>query len=687
MPTVDPAAQVAWYLAHGYRIVTWPGVGDAKGPTTKGWPSHPFTQADYHRGDRVGLLLGTEISPGKFLHDVDIDWAPGALIAQNLLPPSGFVFGHGAKRISHYFYTLPEALPSCRYEALDGTCLLELRGTKREGDVGYQTMVPPSVWSKNGVSEPLAWVHEGAPAHLDTAVLRARLTYGALGMLLAHTFGQNGFGHAVRLAWAGFLLRAGIPPEVLISLGEGISAICNNTELTDVRRVVESTVARLATEKKRVSGGPALAAVVGAQGKALVTRINEWLGRDSDFVRRSVGGAVIKDHLENIARAVEKLGHELSHDQFSGRLLLDRVQALEDQQVLDLWFRIDREFHFRPTKDFFITALQHLAWSHSVHPVRDYLQSLTWDGVPRVEQWLVSSAGAVPSAYLYAVSRIVLVAAVRRIRDPGVKYDEMLVLEGQQGLNKSSALRALCPKGEWFSDDLPLNLTSQRMIESTQGKWIIEASDLAGKRKTDIEQLKSMLSRQVDGPARMAYARLPVERPRQFIIVGTTNSAAYLTDPTGARRFWPVQIKAFDVAWIHEHRDQLWAEASVRELQGESIRLPEELWPEAAEEQEKRREVDTWEGVLRRVLLGTPPGHDGRRQIATSALWDALGIPVERRDRGGSIRITEIMQRLGFKRTKVRPAGEEQQVGFITDRSELLELGESVEDLADVVTF
>jgi predicted P-loop ATPase len=189
-----------------------------------------------------------------------------------------------------------------------------------------------------------------------------------------------------------------------------------------------------------------------------------------------------------------------------------------------------------------------------------------------------------------------------------------------------------------------------------------------------------MLSRQVDGPARMAYAHFAVERPRHFILIGTTNNSTYLTDSTGGRRFWPIDVQRFDIEWIREHRDQLWAEACAREAAGASIRLHENLWPEATEQQEKRREVDPWEIVIRRKLMDGDKGSysDGRIRVVTSALWDAIGIPIERRDRMGQIRISEIMQRLGFKRTRVRPHGEEVQVGFVQDRNviELREEGE-----------
>jgi predicted P-loop ATPase len=670
---LTPRQLVEQYLKHGYRLVFWPANGDQKGPKEAGWTSKVYTLDDYKDGYRVGAVTGAEIEPGKFLVDVDIDWTPGSLVAQNLLPPTGFVYGRSSKRVSHCFYTLPETVPTVRYEDIDKTVLLELRGTTSSGSLGMQSMVPPSVWSKDKKNEPLAFVKSDKPAHLETAQLKHRVTLAAIGMLLSKHFGKNGFGHEPRLAWAGYMLRAGVPVDDLIAMGEAISIHCNNQELKDVRLVVESTASRLASDAKKIKGGPALAKLMGEKGKAIIARINEWLGLDADFARNSEG-QIVKDSQRNIKRAITLLGHELSYDEFADKILLDRAKPLEDREVNDLWLRIDEDYHFRPTFMFFEKVIKRLAWDNSFHPVKDYIASLQWDGEPRIDTWLRDYAGAEDSEYLRAVSSIVLIAAIRRIRTPGCKYDELLVLEGEQGLNKSSALRALCPRSDWFSDDLPLNLNSQRMIESTLGKWIIEAADLAGKRKAEVEQLKATLSRQIDGPARLAYAHLPVERKRQFVAIGTTNSAAYLTDPTGARRFWPVRIARFDVQKILDNRDQLWAEAAYRESQGESIRLAEELWPVAAVEQDARREIDPWEGIIRNHLLTIEVSTDGKLRVVTEEIWQALGIQVERRDRYGSMRITEIMQRLGFVRSRVRPRGEAVQVGFVSENVTKLEL-------------
>ena len=205
--------------------------------------------------------------------------------------------------------------------------------------------------------------------------------------------------------------------------------------------------------------------------------------------------------------------------------------------------------------------------------VIDYLNALVWDGVPRLDRWLVDCAGAEDSPYVRAASRAMLVAAVRRARHPGCRFDQMPVLEGPQGCGKSSALRVLAVEDAWFADFLPItDGDARKIIEATQGKWIVEAGELAGMKSSDSSTLKSFLSRSTD-EARMAYQRDRTRVPRQFVIVGTTGSSDYLRD-TGNRRFWPVRVVHFDLARLTEIRDQLWAEAAVAEAAGEAIDLP-----------------------------------------------------------------------------------------------------------------
>ncbi len=667
---MTPRAVVQSYIEQGFQVVFWPGTGDWKGPREKDWINKRYTLADYAEGDRVGIMHGVEITPGKFVVDVDVDWGPGVEIAKALLPLTQLIWGRTSKRVSHCLYTTPDVIGMYAYKDVgkDPVTLIEFRSDK------HQSMAPPSIWEKDGKKEPLDFVANGQPTFVDSAAkLKQRACLAAIGMLLAKHLGRNGFGHETRLAWAGFLLRAGIGVEDLVVMGNAMSVVCNNTEVGDVRRVIESTVTGLAAkESKKVKGGPALAKIIGEHGKAVINRINEWIGRDSDFIRNQ-NGMIIARHHGNVMRAIELLDHHLTYDEFAEQMLMNG-RPLEDPQWKALYIDIETEHHFQPPQDYFRLVIEDTAHRNKFHPVKQYLDTLTWDNVARIDEWLITSASADDTPYVRAISAIMLIAAVRRIHHPGAKYDEMVVWESPQGMNKSSAAQALCPNPQWFSDDLRLNLHAKELIEATLGKWIIEASDLAGKKKAEIEQLKAMLSRQRDGPARMAYAHFPVQRPRHFIIIGTTNSSAYLTDSTGSRRFWPMAVRRFDIEWITKHRDQLWAEACVREAKGESIRLPEALWPHAGQEQDKRQEIDPWETILRRTLLKITPASDDRRRVATSALWDALNVPSERRDRYGAIRISEIMSRLGFKRTRVRPDGEEVQVGYVQD-TEDIELG------------
>jgi predicted P-loop ATPase len=248
--------------------------------------------------------------------------------------------------------------------------------------------------------------------------------------------------------------------------------------------------------------------------------------------------------------------------------------------------------------------------------VPNYLAALVWDGTPRIDRWLIDCAGAEDSAYVRSASRAMLVAAVRRARHPGCRFDHLPLITGPQGCCKSSALRLLAVEADWFSDDLPLGADTRRLIEATAGKWIVEACELEGlfgiKRsalaeKDDDEDdehddeaddaddeaddadeddqddeeedelppaaaLKSFLARSVD-EARMAYQRERTRVPRQFVVVGTTAATPYLQDPTGNRRIWPIRVRRFDLARLAEVRDQLWAEAAAAEAAGESIFL------------------------------------------------------------------------------------------------------------------
>ncbi len=281
-PTTTPSRHIVeWYYANGFDPVFWKANGDSKGPHESGWPGKTYTPSDYQEGYRAGLKTGVELSPGKFFHDIDIDWAAGAQIALALLPATAFLYGRASKRISHCGYTLPEALPSFKYiDPSDQSTLIELRGTTLDGTIGCQSMAPPSVWSKDGKREPLNFVRMRPPDYLDDArLLTQPTTHSAIAMVLARHLGQKGFGHEQRLAWAGFLLRTGLSKEECVAIGNAILLYTGNKDKTDIKLAVESTAKSLDADGKKVQGGPALAKMLGAHGPAIIARILEWLGK------------------------------------------------------------------------------------------------------------------------------------------------------------------------------------------------------------------------------------------------------------------------------------------------------------------------------------------------------------------------------------------------------------------------
>lgn len=359
----------------------------------------------------------------------------------------------------------------------------------------------------------------------------------------------------------------------------------------------------------------------------------------------------------NIRMSIRKQGVHLWWDEFADRKFIEGLQGfgphLDDRAVVRLWINAQEEHRLRTGKEFFHDVVSDYALSNRRHPVRSYLEEVadTWDATPRVDTWLIDYAGAEDTLYVRAVARLSLVAAVRRIIQPGCKFDEMPVLEGPQGGGKSSLLRSLCPDESWFTDDLPLDGEAKRFIEAVKGKWIVEAGELKGMRKAEADALKSALSRQVDR-ARMAYGREPVELPRQCVIFGTTNSERYLKDTTGNRRFWPIRCGTLDVAGLASVRDQLWAEAARLEADGASIRLDPALYPHAAEAQDARRQEDPFMEALEPALSGLVG------KLRAQDAWTIVGkADVGTRTQDDMTRLGEAMRMLGWERRQRRFGG------------------------------
>ncbi len=240
-------------------------------------------------------------------------------------------------------------------------------------------------------------------------------------------------------------------------------------------------------------------------------------------------------------------------------------------------------------------AVQTIAREHPFHPIRDYFDSLTWDGVSRIDDWLVLYIGADPSDYARAVGAKWLIGAVARTYRPGCKNDTCLIFEGPQGTLKSTALRVLAEP--WVTDDMP-ELGNKDSALQTRGVLLIELSELDSMAKSEVSRIKSFISRNADR-FRPPFGRRPIEAPRECVFAGSSNHTSYLRDETGGRRFWPIRCGKINIAELKRDKDQLWAEARDRFRAGASWWLDERRLVDAAvEEQKQRYEGDPWDEAI-----------------------------------------------------------------------------------------
>ena len=241
------------------------------------------------------------------------------------------------------------------------------------------------------------------------------------------------------------------------------------------------------------------------------------------------------------------------------------------------------------------------------HPIKNYFNSLpTWDGVLRAETLFIDYLNAEDNKYTRSATRKWLCAAVERIKNPGCKFDCMLVLNGPQGIGKSTLISIL--GGEWFSDSLQLSDTQDKTAaEKLQGSWILEIGELAGLKKAEVETLRGFISRQ-DDKYRAAYGHRVTPHPRQCVFIGTTNAVdGYLRDTAGNRRFWPINVTggADKKPWelSQEEVNQIWAEVIETQKRGEKLYLDDHTVLEIAEkEQREAMESDAREGLVREYL-------------------------------------------------------------------------------------
>jgi len=352
-------------------------------------------------------------------------------------------------------------------------------------------------------------------------------------------------------------------------------------------------------------------------------QIEEEFSEDEDWQSRLEleKNGKIKDTLSNISTILryDPALQPIVFNQFKN--LIDVISELPWPQVKPGWSDTDlacAKIYFErsygiwsPTK-FKDALLGVVSVDRLYHPIKNYLSALKWDGMERLDTLLVDYLGAEDTPYVRAVTRKTLVAAVARIYRPGTKFDSILVLNGSQGIGKSTLFSKL--GGPWYSDSLSISdMKDKTAPEKLQGYWILELGELAGIKKMDVETVKSFITR-TDDKYRQSYGVSVESHPRSCIIVGTTNSdGGFLRDITGNRRFWPVRVMGHGkhYAWELSEVDQIWAEAIERYQAHEELFLKGALAEEAVTQQRDAMESDDREGLVAEYLeVLLPDGWD-----------------------------------------------------------------------------
>lgn len=337
-----------------------------------------------------------------------------------------------------------------------------------------------------------------------------------------------------------------------------------------------------------------------------------------------------------------------------------------DGTELSAWLGSPHRYRVSPKPDSVMSCVEAVARRRARHPVREYLRALKWDGVKRVETLFPDLFGSENTEYTRTAAMCFMVSAVARIlwvdplaRHNGAQVDFMLILEGEQGTRKTSAVRALF-SAAWYMEAME-SPASKDFYQSLRGRWCVEIGEMDAFSKPDVTKVKQAITSRFD-TYRPSYGRVSRSFRRECVFVGTTNESEYLRDSTGARRFLPVRVAGVQIAKIEEQRDQLWAEAVQLFVAGfRWWDLPHG----AVEEQESRFTADSWEEIIAPWLAGkaiekhypermrTAPSLIPDWVTTTEVLMWAIGAEVAKHTKQDQMRVAPIMRRLGW--AHVRP--------------------------------
>ena len=374
-----------------------------------------------------------------------------------------------------------------------------------------------------------------------------------------------------------------------------------------------------------------------------------------DQLARTENGSLIA-HMQNIELILgndERWAGVISFSAFSSKIVKLRTPPygggtgdwgdIDDIRVMK-W--LAQQYNLRVKVSSVIEAVSVVAHDNSFHPVRNYLNKLEWDRVPRLDTWLNTVMGVTQSGYSAKVGKRWMISAVARVMRPGCKADSVMILEGGQGEGKSTALSIL--GGDWFMDT-PFALGDKDGFQAIRGKWIIELGELDSFNKAESTKAKQFFSASTD-TYRESYGRRTNDVPRQCVFVGTTNQDEYLKDATGNRRYWPVACTRVNLDLLREIRDQLWAEAMFCYKADEIWWVNRDETAMFSESQDERFVVDEWEGP---ILNWLEESQIGETTSGSDVLTSALKLDFGHWGKPEQMRVGAIMHRLGWRRVRL----------------------------------
>jgi hypothetical protein len=687
LKTVQPVLPFA--LAYHRRKWALVKIGyKQKSPLESSWNTRRWTDPEVHKefsGQcNVGIILG-ECS--DWLVDVDLDCPEAIDLAPALLPPT-LTFGREGARRSHWLYksvgaatekyTMPD--PEGGHETI-----VELRAQNAAG-ASHQTVLPGSVYKDGSpiefddgkgpgsdVQTIAASALANAVRQLATAIAHVRL--GATRDEAIATAKNGDFRVLDKKAPTARLnkkvklddpLAAAIVkynadhPQVYPVAGSGMCPICGHgktsgswgqsTRGPGYWSCFSASHQEGGAKAGDVWTGDALdiaAHKAGLTPRAYLLQ-EKYLGEEKEGpkLQRDDKGVPVPS-LHNVAALLEHERSDLHFDAFLSQVRCNGRQWT-DADTLALAERLQTTpGMLRVPLHIVAQGAEAYARRHGRNCVVEFLEGLEWDGRPRIEQCFVLAFGATDSEYTRAVSRNFWRALVARPLQPGCQSDAMVVLEGEQGIRKSSACRVIA--GDWFADtdQMPGNKDFCIML---QGKLLVELGEMHAFSRAEVTAVKTAVSRRVD-TYRAPFGRVAEDHRRQGSLIGTTNQFEWAQDPTGGRRFWPIRCGTVDLEWLVANREQLFAEA-VRDIRA-GLSWHEVPQADAKAEQDARYATDLWEDAVLGWLTRAAKKETTSLEIAQEIYTMKLGSPSP----GDNRRIGAIMRRLGWVSKKRQGAG------------------------------